>query len=237
MPASDLAREAASLLRVADASEPRSLNQLAMLATRQVRACSGATAGIWRAGEPVVLVASHPDLPELIGAQLASGRGPVLDALAGRGPVGCADTLGETRWPEYADTALRRGIRCSFTLAARPGPESVTLSLYGARPRILESSQLELAELLVAFGDTVVGNAANYGDAQRTALQLQAAADSRSIVDQAKGMLMLAAGCTADDALRWLRRASQERNVRVADLARRVVESGSIDSLKPASAR
>ena len=83
-------------------------------------------------------------------------------------------------------------MRCSFTLASRPGPEAVTLSLYGARPRLLESGQLELAELFIAFGDTVVGNAADYGDAQRTARQLQAAADSRSIVDQAKGMLMQA---------------------------------------------
>ncbi len=49
MPASELAHETANLLSLANASQPRSLNQLVMLATRQVRACSGATAGIWRA--------------------------------------------------------------------------------------------------------------------------------------------------------------------------------------------
>ena len=49
-------------------------------------------------------------------------------------------------------------------------------------------------------------------------------------------MLMQASGCTADEALQWLRRASQERNVRVADLARAVVESGGSESLRPASA-
>ena len=105
MPGSDLARETADLLSVANASEPRSLNQLLVLATRQVPACSAATAGIWRAGELVVLVASHPDLPELIEAQLSSGRGPVLDALAGGGPVSCPDTLGETRWIREAGQA------------------------------------------------------------------------------------------------------------------------------------
>jgi ANTAR domain len=237
VPGSDLARETAELLSVARASEPRSLNQLVVLATRQVRACSGATAGIWRAGELVALVASHPDLPELADVQLSSGRGPVLEALAGGGPVVCPDTLEEPRWPEYAAAALRCGIRCSFTLASRPGPEAVTLSLYGARPRLLQSGQLELAELFIAFGDTVVGNAADYGDAQRTARQLQAAADSRSVVDQAKGMLMQASGCTADEALQWLRRASQERNVRVADLAQAVVASGGTDGLKSSQAR
>ncbi len=226
MPGSHLANETAELLSIADASEPRSLNQLVVLATRQVRACSGAAAGMWADDELVMLVTSHPDLPELIETQLRAGRGPVLTALAEGGPAVCPDTLEETRWPEYASAALRRGVRCSVTLASRPGPAAVTLSLYGARPRLLESSQRDLAELLLAFGDAVVGNAADYGDAQRTAQQLRAAAESRTVVDQAKGMLMHALGCSADEALRWLRRASQERNIRVADVARKVISSG-----------
>jgi ANTAR domain len=226
MAGSDLAHETADLLSIANASEPRSLNQLVVLATRQVRACSGAAAGMWRDGELVLLVTSHPDLPELTEAQLSSGRGPVLEALAGGGPVICSDTLEETRWPEYANAALRRGVRCSVMLASRPGPEAVTLSLYGARPRSLESGQLDLAELLIAFGDTVVGNAADYGDVQRTTQQLLAAAASRTLVDQAKGMLMHALGCNADEALQWMRRTSQERNIRVADVARKVISSG-----------
>ena len=236
MPGSDLAHETADLLSIANASEPRSLNQLVVLATRQVRACSGAAAGMWQDRELVMLVTSHPDLPELTEAQLSSGRGPVLEALAGGGPVICSDTLEETRWPEYANAALRCGVRCSAALASRPGPEAVTLSLYGARPRSLESSQLDLAELLIAFGDTVVGNAADYGDAQRTAQQLRAAAESRTLVDQAKGMLMHALGCTADEALRWMRRTSQERNIRVADVARNVISSGGTDDFRPPNA-
>jgi hypothetical protein len=226
VPGSDLAHETADLLSIANASEPRSLNQLVVLATRQVRACSGAAAGMWQDGELVMLVTSHPDLPDLIEAQISSGRGPVLEALAGRGPATCTDTLAEIRWPEFTRAALRCGVRCSVTLASRSGPEAVTLSLYGARPRLLESSQRDLAELLIAFGDTVLGNVADYGDAQRTAQQLRAAAEARTLVDQAKGMLMHALGCSADEALRWLRRTSQERNVRVADVARKVISSG-----------
>ncbi len=37
------------------------------------------------------------------------------------GPVSCPDTLVEERWPEYAQAALACGVRCSVTLAARPG--------------------------------------------------------------------------------------------------------------------
>ncbi len=223
MPRPDLAQEAAELLSIANTSEPRSLNQLVVLAARQVPACSGATAVLWRGNEPAVRAASHPDLPELDDVQLSSGRGPVLDALSGGGPASCPDTLAETRWPEYASAALRRGVRCCVTLAYRSDPDAVTLSLVGARPRSLEPGQL--AELLTAFGGAVMGNAAEYGDAKRTALQLRAAADSRALVDQAKGMLMQALGCSADDALERLRQISQERNLRVTDVARTIIDS------------
>ena len=223
MPRSDLAHEAAELLSIANASEPRSLNQLVTLASYQVAACSGATAVLWRGSEPAVRAASHPDLPGLDDVPLSSGRGPVVEALSSGGPVSCADTLTETRWPEYASAALHRGVRCCVALAYRPGPDAVTLSLYGARPRALESGQF--AELLTAFGGAVMGNAAEYGDAKRTALQLRAAAESRALVDQAKGMLMQALGCSAEAALDRLRQISQERNMRVTDVARTIINS------------
>ena len=223
---SELAHQTADLLSLANASQARSLDRLVSLATRQVPACTGAAAGIWAGPEPVTLVASHPDLPELLDVQVAARSGPVFDALASGEPVSSPDALAETRWPAYAETALRLGVRESITLATRHGQQAVTLSLFGTRPRRLESSQLELAELLLSYGGTVVGNAADYGDAQRTAQQLRAAAESRTVVDQARGMLMQAMGCDADEAMRWLRRVSQERNVRVADVAARILAAG-----------
>lgn len=223
MPRPDLAQEAAELLSIANKSEPRSLNQLVILASRQVPACSGATAVLWRGSEPAVRAASHPDLAALEDVQLASGRGPALDARSGQDPVICQDTLAEPRWPEYASAALRCGVRCCVTLAYQSQPDAVTLSLFGARPRSLEPGQL--AELLTAFGGAVMGNAAEYGAARRTALQLRAAVESRALVDQAKGMLMQALGCSAEDALTRLRQISQERNMRMTDVARTIIDS------------
>lgn len=244
MPGSELANDTADLLSLSGVSQSRSLNRLVTMATRQVRACSGASAGIWYGTELMTLVTSHPELPAVTEAQLRAGRGPVLDALAGGEPVSVPDTLTEQRWPEYAGAALRCGVRCSVSLAYHGGPQAnpqeptaVTLSLFGARPRRLESSQLELAEMLITYGATVVGNAADYGDARRTALQLRDAAQARAVVDQARGMLMQSMGCGADEAMRWLRRISQERNIRVADVASRILAAEEADSLKPRRSR
>jgi hypothetical protein len=239
MSGSELASGTADLLSLDNASEPRSLNQLVTLATRQVRACSGATAALWRGREPVIMTASHPDLPALIVAQLESGCGPVLEVLAAGEPVNVLDMLTETRWAAYTEAALRCGVRCSITLAYRQDVrdsaidgESITLSLFSARPRVLEAGQLDLAELLVTYGGAVVGNAADYGDAQRTARQLRDAAESRTLVDQARGMLMQTLGCSSDEAMRWLRRVSQQRNIRVADVAGMIVSGQGVGSLK-----
>src|SRR5215813_8434228 len=117
----DLAREAADLLSITDKSRSRSLGDLAALAARQVPACSGATATLWQDGEPQTMAATHPDISNLTEVELASQRGPETSALATGETAHCPDTLAEERWPEYAQAALARGVRCSVTLAHRPG--------------------------------------------------------------------------------------------------------------------
>jgi hypothetical protein len=224
MPGSDLADRAAALLSLAAATEERSLSQLTQLAASQVTGCVAANAAIWRDGELAGQAASHPEPSRLTAVQLASGRGPVLDALADGGPVSCADTLTETRWPEFAAAALRIGVRSVVTLSHR-GQVVLTLTLFGVRPGALDPDQLQLAELLVAYGGALVGAVTDYGDSRRIAVQLQDAAAARAIVDQAKGILMHALGCSSEEALARMREVSQRSNIRAAEVAQRVVDA------------
>jgi ANTAR domain len=212
-------------LAAAETAEPRSLNQLVADAAREVPGCAGAAALLWRDDEPVALAASHPSLPELTEVQVRAGRGPLLDALGTGVPVSCPDTLQDDRWPEFAGAALRLGVRCSLTVASRPGPEAVCLSLFGARRRVLAASSVPVAERLVAFGGVVVGIASEYDEARRAARQLRDAAESRAIVDQAKGVLMHALGCSADEALARMRQISQARNLKVTEVAARITDA------------
>ena len=225
MATEDLAREAGELLNIAGGSQSRSLSQLVGLVSRQVPACSGATSALWQAGEPVVRAASHPDLAELFELQLRRGAAPWLDALVSNSTVACTDTLEEERWPGFATAALSRGVRCTVTLVHTSGPSAITLTMFGARPRSLDPEQLPLAELLVAFGGAVMGNASVYDGVQRTVLQLQDAVNSRALVDQAKGILMHALGCSAEEALQRMRGISQTRNIKVTEVAQRIIES------------
>ena len=223
MVSSDLAVGAASLLATAASSEPSSLRRLAGLAVQQVNGCSAATVALWRDGEPAVVTSSHPEPPALIWVQLRAGRGPILDALATGDPVSCEDTLDSERWPEYSAAALALGVRSSITLPYRGAPDSFTLSLFAARPGVMDAAQIPLAELLVAFGGAALAAVSDYDEAQRTAVQLRDAADSRSLVDQAKGILMHALGCSADEALDRMRQVSQRNNMRTTEVAATII--------------
>lgn len=224
MPSTDLADRTAALLSLTAASEERSLSQLTGLAAGEVTGCAAADVAVWRRGELAARASSHPDPPRLIEVQLTTGRGPLLDAMTGGGPVTCPDTLSEARWPEFAAAALRLGIRSCVVLTYR-GQALVTLSLFGLRPRAIDPDQIQLAELLVAYGGALVGAVAEYGDSRRLADQLREAAPSRAIVDQAKGILMHALGCSADDALERMRQVSQRSNLRATEVAQRVIDA------------
>jgi hypothetical protein len=232
----DLARRAHEVLSMTGGSDSRSLNQLVGLVSRQVPGCSGATSAIWHDAEPVVRAASHPDLAELFEMQLTAGSAPWLDALASldspasTGTVTCPDTLGEVRWPGFAAAALARGVRCCVTLAQRSGERALTLTMFGARPRSLDPDQLPLAELLVAFGGAVMGNAAAYDGVQRTVLRLRDSVESGAVLDQARGVLMNARGCTADEAWQQMRAMSAEQHVTMTEVAQQVIASQRADA-------
>ena len=224
MPASDLSE----LLDIGTASDARSLNQLAIAAVQSVPGCSASNVAMWSGGEPVLIASSHPDLPRLVTVQHESGRGPDLVALAqATEPVSCVDTLAEERWHEYAAAALLAGVRCSLSFAYLAPGGALSMTLIGARPRCIDQRRARSAEMLGALGGAVLGAVSRYDDARRTASQLKDAAATRAVVDQAKGILMHAFGCSAEEALQRMRQTSQQRNVRAIDVAKEIVEAGS----------
>ena len=135
------------------------------------------------------------------------------------------DTLDEERWPGFAAAALARGVRCCVTVAQRSGDQALTLTMFGARPRSLDPDQLPLAELLVAFGGAVMGNADAYDGVQRTVYRLRDSVESSALLDQARGVLMHARRCSADDAWQQMRAMSAAQHITMTEAAQQVIES------------
>jgi len=225
----EFAQAAGELLTLASASESRAMHRLVELAARHVPGCSGATAVLWHEDEATITAASHPDLSELAEVQLAWRRGPIIEAVAEGKQISCPDTLSEERWPEYTSRALSMGVRSSLTLVHVSGRLALSMTMYATRPKVLDASRAPVGQLLIAFGSAVMRNTSTYDAAQRTVRQLNEGADSRAVVDQAKGILMVGLSCSADDALRRMREISQARHIKVTEVARRIVESHELD--------
>jgi AmiR/NasT family two-component response regulator len=59
--------------------------------------------------------------------------------------------------------------------------------------------------------------------------RLAARLDTLPVVEQAKGILVAQTGCTPDEAFELLRSASQRSNVKLRDVARKIVEGAAAD--------
>ena len=58
---------------------------------------------------------------------------------------------------------------------------------------------------------------------------LREALESRDVIGQAKGILMARRGCTPEVAFEALRKASQQRNIKLREIAEQVVYLGDLD--------
>ncbi len=168
---------------------------------------------------------------ELVDAQLSGLGGPVVDALQYQVPVLSLDLWTDERFPQLTFDAMARRVpphraewQRTHGAAAVPGiwqeDASVVVSATLGEPAgaatvatLIGYEQLVSAALLT----TAAENAAAFDDLL-TVLQ------SRGAIEQAKGALMGLMGCNADEAWNMLRRASQELNVKLRELAVALLE-------------
>jgi hypothetical protein len=236
LPVEDLGHDATELLSLTSPGEARSLSRLASLAVGRVPGCSGAHATVWLDGEMLNSAATHPDPAALTDLQVATGSGPLITAVQEGRAVHCADTLTEERWPEWATEALARGVRSSAHLVRPLPPMTLVLSLFAVRPAVLDAGLVPVADMLAGFGSAALANTLAYGEAQRAATQLRDSVAARAVTDQAKGVLMHALGCSAEEALLIMRRESQQRHIKVTEVAERVIATYSGEGASGAGA-
>ena len=77
---------------------------------------------------------------------------------------------------------------------------------------------------MAAIIGIAAASALRYDEALTLAAQLENALASRGVIEQAKGILMAAQRCSAEEAFDLLRRASQRENRKLRDIATHMVE-------------
>lgn len=159
--------------------------------------------------------------------QYENGSGPCVDAAETDSAQYSADLATETRWPAYTRYALATGVRCVLALPlAVEGETGAALNLYAPEPDALAGG-IEAATAFAEGAAHAVNEALRLERQQASAADVRTALLSRSVIDQAVGMLMARERIDAHRALERLRRASQDRNVKLRDLCGELVARAS----------
>ena len=207
---------------------------LHMLTDRSSRLLSASAAGVVLAdprGQLRMAAASSDEagLIELFQAQ--NDEGPCLDCLRTGQSVTATDLAGPAqRWPRFAAAATSAGFGTVNALPMRLRDQVIgALSLFSAGNTPLGQEELRVGQALADVATIGLLQERNVRRAETLAEQLQAALNSRVVIEQAKGRIAERHALDMDQAFRLLRQHSRNTNQRLTDVARYVIDSLTAD--------
>ncbi|WP_312864549.1 GAF and ANTAR domain-containing protein [Saccharopolyspora phatthalungensis] len=158
-------------------------------------------------------------------AQVELREGPCFDAALGKVPweeqvYRSEDLASETRWPAYAPRARELGFASMLGFQLFYTEEHFgALNLYSNTRNTFDLRSQRKGWVLASHAAVALNSA-------RTEDQLRTAMETRQEIGQAMGRLMERYQLSSEMAFAALKRASQNTNVKLAEVARTVVRTG-----------
>lgn len=204
------------------------LQRIVHAATESIDACEHA--GIFLLERAAIrTVATSDSLVEQIDTlQQETGEGPCLDAVRSGVPYNLSDDLlVDPAYPQFGPQAANLGIRSVLALRLLTDHRLGSLNLYAKLPRAFGILDRAKAVILASHASTALDAAETRAhDSNTSDRNLHDALASRGIIGQAQGILMERERITAERAFDVLRQASQDLNVKLRDIAQRLVDTG-----------
>lgn len=190
-----------------------------------MRASCGLTATM--EGRAVTVASSDALAADLDHIQYTLGEGPSVRAVATGQTVEVTDLAGAP-WPAWREAALGYGVRqvLCVPLTTRDGPLGA-VTVYSTTVTPFTDEDRDAAHTFAVHATGTLMVAMRLAQLAELTGHLENALESRGVIDQAKGVIIAENRCTPDEAFAILRTASQNRNVKIRDLAAEVVSRAS----------
>jgi GAF domain-containing protein len=179
-------------------------------------------------GEKLRRSAGSDELARKINAvQAEAAEGPAFAALRDHCSIRIDDLTAEPRWPTFTPRAAAAGAASllSFWMSVEDGSVGVLTLCATVKHAFTDPSEQIGSALATHAAATIAGAQHEAG--------LQVAADHRDLIGQAKGIVMERYKMTGDEAFTLLARASQFGNLRLYEVAKRLVATGDFPSTRP----
>ena len=223
----DLRDSLAGLSRLASNRLPLEdlLTQVATYAVQAIPGADGAGLTLLEEGRSNTIVATAPFVRQIDDVQYGMGQGPCISA-AREGRTLMSGSLGaDSRWPRFGGRVARLGVHSVVSLPLIT-PDGVVgaMNVYAHAKNSFSNRAAELGELFAAPAAIAVQNAKVLAQTQRLAARLQAALETRGVIDRAVGIMMSRSGGTDQQALERLRAMSQHEHHKLATMAQQIVD-------------
>ncbi len=213
-------------IALADHSLDTVMDKLAALSKRTIPGASEVSVTIVEPGKATTAACTGDLALRLDERQYDRGYGPCLDCIAGGEPIQIDSMSSETRWRDYTTEAARHGAGSSLSIPVPVQREvSAALNVYSTEEHAFDPESVELSQTFAAYAGVALANMHLYEAQGKVAEQLQAAMQSRAVIEQAKGMLMAERRCGAKQAFDILVQLSQQSNRKLRDVAQALVDS------------
>jgi GAF domain-containing protein len=222
-----LAEDFAAIARLlqAETTPEQTQERITRAAVDTVAGCDHAAISLIGRRGGVQTVAPTDDVPVRVDAiQYETGQGPCLNAMSEHETSVIDDLGSDERWPAFSRRAAEEtGVRSmlSFRLFVQ-GDTIGTLNLYSRRLGAFDLHDRAVGTVLAAHAAIALTAASERQHVQ----QLEEALRSNREIAMAMGVLMGRGEVTEDEAFAQLRRASQYLNLKLREVAARVVEAG-----------
>jgi GAF domain-containing protein len=176
-------------------------------------------------GELRVVAASSEAARLLELFQLQSDQGPCLDCYHSGQPVTSADLTADHRWPEFAAAAAGAGFTAVQALPMRLRDQVIgALNLFRAAPGAFDPAGVRVGQALADVATIGLLHERSMRRSDTLNEQLQAALNSRVVIEQAKGKLAERLGIDMNQAFTILRDQARNSNQRLSDVARALID-------------
>jgi len=213
-----------------DAAEVRLNRLLDLILETAVEALgfSAATVSVRHGKDVATVGATDQRLLGVDDAQYEDG-GPCVVTLDQADPVFLrdVDTDSDEAWEHFATTAAHLGVRSSLSMHIPTDTTDVAASL-----NLYSRSQLDLSDVRLAnaYAEQLAATLQSvdaYKSTAKLATNMAEAMRSRAVIEQAKGILMADERITDEQAFQRLAALSQHANLKLRDVAHRLVEERS----------
>jgi GAF domain-containing protein len=202
-----------------ESSVEETVEAVLQFALQAVKCTHAGVALSHRGGRVETVAVTDPVVEQSDQLQLECDEGPTLDVLAERDTILVPDTIGELRYPDWAPKVAALGLRSVLSVRlATTGSTLGVLQLFNTEPYAFETDDDAVAHILARHASVALANA-------RQEASLWQAIDARKLVGQAQGILMERFGIDSDQAFAVLRRYSQDNNIKLRDVAQRLIDT------------